>query len=159
MKKILLILSIVILCGVGYYFLRINNLSKSVYSSEKENVNSFIDKIKQPLNMLIISNSIDNRIDSKNLIDKESYKQQFVMEYYLSNIKNYDSFITVNQIGEIDSEVFPTEEMAISYLKCEEFNKYYKLLFSLVIVLLLVFSFSLLNVFSIFIFKSVITSG
>ena len=83
MKKILLILSIVILCGVGYYFLRINNISKSVYSSEKENLNSFIDKIRQPLNMLIISNSIDNRIDSKNLIDKETYKQQFVMEYYL----------------------------------------------------------------------------
>lgn len=129
MKKILLTLSIVILCGVGYYFLRINNISKSVYSSEKENVNSFIDKIRQPLNMLIISNSIDNRIDSKNLIDKESYKQQFVMEYYLSNIKKYDSFITVNQMGEIDNEVFPTEEMAISYLKYEEFNKYYKLLF------------------------------
>ena len=71
MKKILLILSIVILCGVGYYFLRINNISKSVYSSEKENLNSFIDKIRQPLNMLIISNSIDNRIDSKNLMDKE----------------------------------------------------------------------------------------
>lgn len=129
MKKILLILSIVILCAVGYYFLRINNISKSVYSSEKENVNSFIDKIRQPLNMLIISNSIDNRIDSKNLIDKESYKQQFVMEYYLSNIKKYDSFITVNQMGEIDNEVFPTEEMVISYLKYEEFNKYYNLLF------------------------------
>ena len=137
--KIVLLLALILAFGIGYYFIRVKNfeINKNVYVEQKEKLSDFLEDINRPLTMLIISNSIDNEFEressdltkSKNLFDNVKYKQQFTMEYYLQKTKNYDDFITVNQLGEKDDEGYVTDEMAVSYLKYDEFNKYYNKLF------------------------------
>lgn len=133
MKKVLLIIFTCLLFIAGYYFLRIRNLevNKNVYLEEKTNLLEYLDKINRPLSMLIISNSIDNININKNtnFLENKTYKQQFVMEYYLSKTNNLSKFLILDQMGNIDNSSFPTDEMSTAYLKNDVFNKYYKELF------------------------------
>lgn len=137
--KLLLVIGLVLLFGVSYYFVRFNNfkVNKNVYVEEKENVSKLMDNINGPLTMLIISNCIDNLNEmnkydvskNENLLENIKYKQQFTMEYFIRNDRNFDKFLLVNQEGNEDEDSFVTEEMTVAYLKYEDFNKTYNKLF------------------------------
>lgn len=98
-------------------------------------LNSRLSEVGSPLGWIIIVDGINNQDDGKynvtygkNLLDNYSYRQLFTMEYILSYNNNYDKFIVLDMnSNKIDD--LPTNDFTTSYMKYDEFNNYYKLLF------------------------------
>lgn len=106
-------------------------------STEEINVlNDKLSEIGSSLGWIVIVDGINNQDNTgkynvsygENLLDNYNYKQLFTMEYILSYSSNYDKFIVLDMTGnKIDD--LPTSDFTTAYIKFEDFNYYYELLF------------------------------
>ena len=124
---------------IAYY--KFFNKSDDISFNHDEEVNLLDSKLKEvgsSLGWMAISSSFDNQgSDSMlspkrgvNLLEKESDKQLFTMEYILTFKDNYDKFVVLSGFtNEVVEDEDPVADATIAYIEYDEFNKYYKSLF------------------------------